>query len=127
MSYYRDDYVRDKYSSLISQLNGKRKSFCGIGTRKAKIRLNKLAKTDILAKLYRLALEVEDKNINAKAYPDYRDRYYEEKEDLLNALVDLVVANKVIVGYHVDKSADENYEYPLMLVYFDLLTFEQIS
>ena len=57
--------VRDE--TLIWQLANSRKNFCGVGSRKIKLLLNKLAKTDNLAKAYRIALEAEDKNISAKA------------------------------------------------------------
>jgi hypothetical protein len=45
-----------------------RAEFAGVGTRVAKIRLNKLAKTDPYARALRTALEIEDVNLTAKKY-----------------------------------------------------------
>ena len=38
------------------------------GTRKAKLALNRLGKTDVYARALRIALEIEDANLNAKRY-----------------------------------------------------------
>ena len=60
MSYRR----RRKVQELIKA----RSQFAGIGTRKAKLALNKLAKTDAYAEALRVALEIEDANLTAKRY-----------------------------------------------------------
>jgi hypothetical protein len=58
--------VHEKNENLICDLKKKRDEFAGIGTNKAKRRLNKLASTSLIAKAVRLALEVDDKSISAK-------------------------------------------------------------
>jgi hypothetical protein len=62
------EFARIKNNELIYQLQSSRENFCGIGTNKIKRRLNKLSKTDIIAKSIRLLLEIEDCNIQAKKY-----------------------------------------------------------
>lgn len=123
--FYHRDKTKEKYSSLISQLHGKRETFCGIGTRKAKIRLNKLAKTDTIAALYRKALEIEDKNIQAKAYPSYREEYYEEKSLLIEDLIKTCLAENIKVGYSCETTEYE--QDTIYIVYFELPNCEQIS
>ena len=112
---------------MIDQLSAKRDTFCGIGTRKAKIRLNKLAKSNLTALLYRKALEIEDKNIQAKAWPDYREKYYDEKSDLVDELVNICLDNKIKVGYSSTETDCYVYVEPLYIVYFDMPGCEQIS
>lgn len=120
--YHHVDHVRENYSSLICDLEEKRKTFLGVGTKKTKLALNKIAKTELNAKLLRLALEVEDKNINAKKYENYRQKYYDEKKDILKSLVKLCDENDIKVGI----SEDKNDEY-LNILYFELPYCEQIS
>lgn len=148
MWWHNYDKTREKYSDLISQLSDKRNTFCGIGTRKAKIRLNKLAKNSLIAMLYRKALEIEDKNIQAKAFPNYRDKYYEEKSSLLNEFIKICLDNNIKVGYSEESTErkvrineydeygyriyEEDPEYEIIvhtmyIVYFDLPGCEQIS
>lgn len=149
MWWHNYDKTKEKYSDLISQLSDKRNTFCGIGTRKAKIRLNKLAKNSLIAMLYRKALEIEDKNIQAKAFPNYRDKYYEEKSSLLNEFIKICLDNNIKVGYSeenierkVREYEDDEDEYgiyeeepkyvtiiihTMYIVYFDLPGCEQIS
>jgi hypothetical protein len=121
--YYHYDNVRDNYSSLIDKLEYQRGQFCGIGTRKIKIRLNKLAKTELNAKLYRLALEIEDKNISAKKYEKYRDMYYMEKSDKIKELIKLCSDNNIVVGYQ----EKDDFGLHIYIVYFELPHCEQIS
>lgn len=125
--YYYRDRTKEKYSDLIDQLSEKRDTFCGIGTRKAKIRLNKLAKSNLTALLYRKSLEIEGKNIQAKAWSHYREKYYDEKSNLINELVNICLDNKVKVGYSSAETDYCGYVEPLYIVYFDLPGCEQIS
>ena len=123
--YYHYDNVRDNYSSLIDKLEYQREQFCGIGTRKIKIRLNKLAQKELNAKLYRLALEIEDKNISAKKYENYRDKYYQEKSERIAELIKICLDNNIIVGWQ--KQNNDDFRLPLYVVYFELPFCEQIS
>jgi len=69
--------VHDKNEFLIEDLKKKRKKFAGIGTNKAKRRLNKAALVSPVAKAVRMALEIEDKSISAKnSYGEYQNRIY---------------------------------------------------
>lgn len=87
----RDLRIR-KNAELINILQEKRNSFCGIGTNKIKRRLNKLSKTDYVAKAIRLLLEIEDKNIQAKnSYSKYKDKIYNKKYELIHELIDMCV------------------------------------
>jgi|SRR5271157_3843636 len=52
----------------INVLVQARTQFAGIGTRKAKLALHKLAKSDQYARALRVALEIEDANLTAKRY-----------------------------------------------------------
>jgi len=88
---YKDEQARlealYKNEELIIDLQDLRISFAGIGTNKAKRRLNKLAKTCEFAKALRLALEIEDRSIQAKKYVgDYKDKAYALKEKLIMEL-----------------------------------------
>jgi len=88
-----------KNENLIATLEYKRNSFCGIGTNKAKRRLNKFIKEDYIAAWLRLALEAEDKNIVAKkTYGQYRDKVYESKYNLIKELYELSIKNGVMCG-----------------------------
>ena len=122
--YYYTDRVKDRYAGLIRILEKKRETFCGIGTRKIKIRLNKLCDQSIDALLFRKALEIEDKNISAKKYQNYRDKYYEEKGDLIEELIQFCIANNINVGY---QEVEEQEYQTLYVVYFDFPNCEQIS
>lgn len=111
-----------RHRNRVNILNDKRDSFCGIGTRKIKLRLNKLSNYNSLAKIYRLALELEDVNICAKKYRgEYRDTYYEKKDELVKKLSSLCQELNIPHGYK------ENDGFPKYIVYFDLPGCEQIS
>lgn len=119
--------LRDE--TLMCQLADSRKNFCGIGSRKIKLLLNKLSKTDNLAKAYRIALEAEDKNISAKAaqfrygkYNKYTSKIYDQKQKLINELIKICQNNNYIFGY--EKS---DVKYPNSIMYFELPGMEQIS
>ena len=92
--------VERKNERLVEELTKRRKTFAGMGTNKAKRRLNKLAKSrDVVAKALRLALEIEDKNISAKkAYGKYRDKTYEVKADFICELGTLFKKHGWIYG-----------------------------
>ena len=129
--YYDDEYefskvpeqVKRKNNQLIYQLKTNRTKFAGIGTNKAKRRLNKLAINSILAKAVRLALEIEDKNISAKnSYGKYRNKIYNQKTELILELCKIFKEQNWIYG--TQKS-----EVPAAtkVIYFEIPECEQIS
>ncbi|MBR6516916.1 MAG: hypothetical protein IKT40_08790 [Bacilli bacterium] len=114
-----------KNEKLVRELVNKRKTFCGVGTRKVKLMLNKLIKSgDINAQLYRLALEIEDKNIQAKDHKNYyyRDTIYYHKKMLIYDLIKLCSENNIVFGYHASDVRDTS-----NIIYFELPNTEQIS
>lgn len=123
--------AEQKNRELQQQLEKSRGDFCGIGTRKIKLFLNKKIKEgDIIAKLYRMALEIEDKNITAKKIMnkyhgygyEYADKVYAEKHKLIRELIGLCIDNDIIYGYQVCDDISTN-----AIIYFELPNMEQIS
>lgn len=106
----------------IDDLRDKRTTFCGIGTNKIKRRLNKLAKDNYLAKIYRLALEIEDKNIQAKKNRYYQNELYYQKYILIMELINLFIENELVYGKQ--KSDVKKTKY---IIYFEIPNCEQIS
>lgn len=107
----------------IEQLAQCRLGFAGIGTRKAKLRLNKLARSNSLAKAVRIALEIEDKNISAKkSYGEFRIKIYGQKTRLIYDLAEHCKKHNWVYGI---KDSDE---LPMShVIYFELPYCEQIS
>ena len=97
---------------------------CGIGTRKVKLMLNKKIKQgDFTAKIYRVALEIQDYNIKAKDAPfPYSDKMYAKKEDLIDKLIEIYNESKLSFGCSEDKGKRVSF-----IVYFDLPLGNQIS
>jgi hypothetical protein len=115
--------VNEKNEQLVCDLKKKREQFAGIGTNKAKRRLNKLAITNSVAKAVRLALEIEDKSISAKGcYGMYRDRIYKKKGELILSLSELF--NKEQWVYGIQKSEVPPTSH---VIYFEIPNCEQIS
>lgn len=131
----------EKNVDLISDLEKKRDTFCGLGTRKVKLLLNKKMKEgDKVAQAYRLALEAEDKNICAKKirieyqprrsryyrysynYTDYAEKTYELKHKIVGELIKLCQENDFIYGYEDSDNYSAN-----TVIYFELPDMEQIS
>lgn len=119
---HRDAIIKNK--QLIKQLKDSRTNFCGVGTRKIKLLLNKLIKNgDNVAKAYRLGLEIEDKNIVAKdTIYDYADRVYYQKHTLLVELIEFCIVNDFVYGVQDIDGRNTN-----AIVYFELPGMEQIS
>ena len=112
-----------KNEQLANQLSRMRKQMCGVGTRKLKLFLNKLVKDgDLLAEMYRTALEIEDENIKAKQNKYYADNHYYKKEQLITKLAELCKKNAVAFGAQNVNARDTN-----NIVYFELPNCEQIS
>jgi hypothetical protein len=127
---YYNDFLPESYYEkleqnldLITQLNKLRHSALGIGTNKLKRRLNTLAKTNPLAKAYRLALEAEDKSTQAKdSFGKYKDKIYAEKSQALHQLVDVCLTNDYLIG----KTSSDVRE-TRNILYVELPNCEQIS
>lgn len=128
---YNDyDYISEsKYNALeknfdlINQLDDIRTNALGIGTNKIKRRLNSLAETNEIAKALRLAIEIEDVNIQAKkAYGKYKNKIYDKKTELIHEMFNLFDKNKWVYGIHKDKGFKTN-----SIVFFELPNTEQIS
>jgi hypothetical protein len=107
----------------VRYLKAARQEACGIGTRKLKIRLNKLAASDPLALAVRIALEIEDANLMAKRYHgSYSDRYYFKKGELIQELINLFKHHQWTFGIHL---SDRRYERGV--IYFEIPGCEQLS
>lgn len=114
---------RQQTNNLIHSLEIARKTFCGIGTNKAKRRLNKLSKVNKEASAIRIALEIEDKNIKAKAAPyDYSDRIYKQKNELIHKLIELFNNQNWIYGVQ-----DSDVPVTKHVIYFEIPNCEQLS
>ena len=107
---------------LVRQLEKAREEFAGIGTRKAKIRLNKLAKTCQIARAFRIALEIEDSSTTAKKYGSaWSYEYYEKKHRLIHELMEICREKGWLFGKHPGDG------FPRWIIYFELPDCEQIS
>ncbi len=101
--------------------------FChSVGLRRIKLFLNKLVKDgDYVAKMYRIALEIEGVNLAAKkALMKYHSDYYnyDKKEEMLRELIYLCQGQNV--NYGIQHSAVPAATH---VIYFDLPECEQIS
>jgi hypothetical protein len=79
--------------------------FAGIGTRKANLELNKLAKTDLYAYALRVALEIEDVNLTAKRYfggdcggYTYAELNYLKKSENIETLIGIAKSQGWVFG-----------------------------
>lgn len=109
--------MSDSHNDLKEKMN----NLCTIGSRNIKLMLNKLIKDgDINAELYRLVLEIIDKDIQAKgiSYYLYRDKVYVLKQRILNELVDKCKQYKI--KYGISKN-DEN------IICFELPKMKQLN
>lgn len=98
MTYYD---ALHKNEMLVENLEDFRTNALGIGTNKIKRRLNKLAKENKIAEIIRLMIEIEDVNILAKKYyGKYRKNKYEEKQSLLQELINIYKESDYIFGFH---------------------------
>lgn len=109
--------------AAINILKDARDNFAGLGTRKAKIRLNRLAKTEPLAQAVRLALEAEDASTTGKKYGcgKWSSRSYNKKHVLIHELIVLCEQHEWVYGKHATQG------WPPFIVYFDLPGVDQIS
>lgn len=109
---------RTKVQALIIA----RENACGIGTRKIKLILNRLAKTDPLARAARIALEIEDANLLAKKYGGGKWSYrnYDKKGELIRELIKLFKAQGWVFGVQPSRHSRG-------VIYFEIPGCEQIS
>ena len=121
----RHDIAKAKNERLITQLRHGRVEMCGIGTRRIKLLLNRLSKAgDEMAGVYRLALELEDVNIQAKdSYGKYRMKKYDLKEKMLRELIKVCKTNGFVYGYQPCQGVRE----VRRILYFELPGTGQIS
>lgn len=101
--------------------------FChGIGLRYVKLFLNRIIKDgDNVAKMYRLALEIEGVNLEAKkALMKYHSDYYnyDKKEEMLRELIFLCRGQNVNYGVQHSVAPAATH-----VIYFDLPECDQIS
>ena len=144
MSYrYYDDYyyynpAREKTiaknESLVSLGERMKTSMCRIGQKKVKLFLNSLVKKgDVVAKMYRLILEAENHNINAKKYRNtisfsYKDEYYEKKREVIEELIkEILEYNKTSEEKIVFGTQKSDVSETSLIIYFELPDSEQIS
>lgn len=108
----------------VRQLKSVRNQACGIGTRKLKLMLNRLMKTDPLALAARLAIEIEDANLTAKRYKfsRYQDSAYAKKEALMLDLIALFQHQGWKFGVHKSDRPETSH-----IIYFEIPGCEQIS
>ncbi len=112
-----------KNERLIEDLKNKRIEFAGIGTNKAKRRLNKLALIDPIAKAVRIALEIEDKSISAKdSFGKYQTKIYNQKTKLIFDLCELFKEKNWLYGVHRSNVPPTSH-----VIYFEIEGCEQIS
>jgi hypothetical protein len=116
---------RRKIATLIRA----RTEFAGVGTRKAKLTLNKLAKTDPYARALRTALEIEDVNLTAKRYfggdcggYTYADIAYLKKCEHIEALIEISRSHGWVFGVQPSDVPDTTH-----IIYFELPDVGQVS
>lgn len=111
----------------VEDYEQRKDTFChGIGQRKVKLFLNACIKAgDKVAQMYRLALEAEGVNLNAKkALKKYHSDYhaYDKKEECLRQLSDMCKRMSVVFGVQVSTAPAARY-----VVYYELPGCEQVS
>lgn len=111
----------------IEDYEQRKDTFChGIGQRRVKLFLNACIKAgDEVAQMYRLALEAEGVNLNAKkALKKYHSDYhaYDKKEECLRQLSDMCKRMSVVFGIQASTAPAARY-----VVYYELPGCEQVS
>jgi hypothetical protein len=126
-SSYYDNSSRQKAlvknAQLIDELYDLRENALGIGTRKMKIRLNKIAVQNIEAKIARMVLEIEDVSTQAKnASWKYKDKKYFQKQELIEELVEIYKQTDYDYGIQYEENYNTN-----AILYFELPNGSQVS
>jgi hypothetical protein len=121
----RIEKAKRKNKRLIDDLSKKRDNFCDLGTRKVKLRLNKIiAQGNPVAQAVRIAIEIEDKSVCAKKYfGKWRRKIYETKHKLIIELRDLFVKEGWVFGVHKTTEQPPTTH----VIYFEIPGCEQIS
>jgi hypothetical protein len=114
-----------KFSVLIEA----RSHFAGVGTRRAKLTLNKLAKHDVVAAALRVALEAEDANLSAKRYfggdcggLTYSEVHYARKSTNIGVLIEIAKSERWLFGVQPSGTLRTTH-----IIYFDVPGVGQIS
>ena len=117
--------TRRKINSLVQA----RTQFAGVGTRRAKLALNKLARTDPHAHALRVALEIEDATLTAKRYfggdcggYTYSDINYFKKGENIEALIGICQSQEWVFGVQPSEAGQTTH-----IVYFDIPGVGQLS
>lgn len=115
--------------TAVILLNTARHHFCGIGTRRTKLALNKVSRTSTFARALRVALEIEDQNLTAKKYHGgdiggytYGQIAYFHKYDSIMQLVEICTSAGWTFGVQECGTFDASH-----VIYFDLPGVEQMS
>jgi hypothetical protein len=118
-----------RHRERVKILDTARQEFCGVGTRRTKLALNRLAKTSNYAKALRVALEIEDKNLTAKKCHggdiggySYDQIAYFAKHDGIMELIEICKSQGWTFGIHMAGVYGATH-----VVYFELPGVEQIS
>jgi hypothetical protein len=118
-----------KRKQKVDALIQARTQFAGVGTRKAKLALNKLAKTNPYARALRIALEIEDANLTAKRYfggdcggYTYAEVNYLKKCENIEALIEISKSEAWVLGVQPSDLPDTTH-----VIYFEIPGVGQVS
>jgi len=118
-----------KTKQQVDGLVKARAEFAGMGTRKAKLALNKLAKTDPYAHALRTALEIEDVNLTAKRYfggdcggYSYAEIAYLKKGENIETLIGICQSQGWVFGVLPSDVSQTTH-----IIYFDIPGVGQLS
>lgn len=111
-------------SAAVKRLAHARDEFCGLGTRKVKLRLNKLAEQNVAARAYRCALEIEDASTLGKKYgnSEWGLKAYLRKHELIRELMELCEQERWLYGKQRNTEG-----WPRWIIYFHIKNCPQIS
>lgn len=110
------------HKARMLQLAQMRYEFCGIGTKRTKLFLNKISQTDPMAKLLRILLEAEDFNVKAKFTNKVQDLYYYYKRKYIREAIAICKDNNITYGLQ-----PSNVDTTSHIIFFDLPGDRQIS
>jgi hypothetical protein len=118
-----------KTKQKVNELVKARAEFAGIGTRKAKLALNKLAKTNPHAYALRVALEIEDVSLTAARYfggdcggYTYAEIAYMKKSENIVTLIGIFQSQGWVFGVLPSDVSQTTH-----IIYFDIPGVGQLS
>jgi hypothetical protein len=118
-----------KTKQKVNELVKARAEFAGVGTRKAKLALNKLAKTDPYAHALRTALEIEDASVTAARYfggdcagYTIAEMSYFKKEENIETLIGICQSQGWVFGVLPSDVSQATH-----IIYFDCPGVGQLS